>query len=129
MKRYRYGLYAGAVLLLAGILIQLLWPGIDSIVTTPFVAVGSALLVASGLRMATRYRGVAITDERLRKANVYAASYSWLFTALFINVLIWLFHFELVHGTTEQTMSWVATVMILSLFLFRWYLGRKADIE
>jgi O-antigen/teichoic acid export membrane protein len=127
MKKYKYSLILGGILVLIGVLLQLLWKGVDDLTTALFIVVGAGL-ISSGLRMATK-REVAEKDERVKKIKVYSAYYSWIITVLFISVLFLLLHFQVVNGDVEHVLAWVYSVMFLSLLIPQWYLERKGDVE
>ncbi len=69
-------------------------------------------------------------DERAARIGTLAMTYSWY------TVLLWVFTIALVFGfgggykiTMPQAVGTTLIVMVVSIFGFNWYLGRKGDVE
>lgn len=80
-------------------------------------------------KMKKRTADMPESDERTKKLGAYAATYSWLLTLVLIAVLFWVDYFSIFKLTVTQALGTTLFVMVLSMNVFRWYFGRKGDVE
>jgi hypothetical protein len=127
-KEYKYRLMFGPAILLLGIVLQTFWSGLDSLIPTTLMVVGLVLLV-NGVFRHLKYGEMPERDERTRKIGAFAIAYSWLVTMIFIALLIWLDHFNLLKMTAPQALGLTIFMMIIAALIFQWHLKRKGDVE
>ena len=80
-------------------------------------------------KMKKRTADMPESDERTKKLGAYAATYSWLITLVLIAVLFGVDYFNIFKLTVTQALGTTLFVMVLSMNVFRWYFGRKGDVE
>lgn len=69
-----------------------------------------------------------VKDERTKKLEGYALSWSWIVTYIFIAILFWVDYLGMVALTATQTISIVFFAMTVIMLVFRAYCIRKGDI-
>jgi uncharacterized membrane protein len=116
------------VAVLAALLLLVLWSGVNTVSVSAVISMLIAIIVVGFLRW-KRTAEVLESDERTKKLGAYAATYSWLFTLVLIAVLFWVDYFTVVKMTVAQVLGITLFVMVLSMNVFRWYFGKKGDVE
>jgi cobalamin synthase len=70
-----------------------------------------------------------LQDERTRKIDYKARSLSWYMSFLLVCVLILLTAFHIVEISAYSVVALLFFVMLYSWIVFKWYYGRKGDVE
>ncbi len=107
------------LVMLAGVALGALVPGIDPLFVTVFMSVGLAMLVATIVRMARPERYVK--DEMTIAIQRAAMSYSWSLTFLLVAVVVFLLHFRVIAMAAEDVLSLVMFAMVVFMALGQWY--------
>jgi len=116
------------VAMLAALLLLVLWSGVNTVSVSAAISMLIAVIVVGFVRW-KRTADVPGSDERTKKLGTYAATYSWLLTLVLIAVLFWVDYFSIFKLTVTQTLGTTLFVMVLSMNVFRWYFGKKGDVE
>jgi hypothetical protein len=124
---YKYRMAFGLVLLLLGIVIEIIWKGAYSPLTSGFLAVGLVIIIGSAVKHLKFGEGPD-RDERTIKLGAFALAYAWLVTFVLMSLLILLDHY-LFRLAASQALIFTMAVATLSAEFFRWYFKRKGDVE
>jgi hypothetical protein len=116
------------VAVLTALMLAVLWRGVNTVSVSAVISMIIAAIVIGFLRW-KRAAEVPESDERTKKLGAYAATYSWLFTLVLIAVLFWVDYFSIVTLTVTQALGTTLFVMVLSMNVFRWYFGKKGDVN
>jgi len=129
MKReYKYYLIFGLIILLAGIVLQISWSGLHPAITKTLIT-GGIILMVFGLVRHMIYKEGTEEDERTKKINAFALSYSWVVTLVLVGVLLWLDHYNILKMTAMSALGLTMFVMIVVAVVSEWYIKKKGDIE
>lgn len=101
---------------------------IVTIVMLIVLAAFAAIRISMADRMLKRMPEY-VQDERTRKIDYKASSISWYVSFLLVCVLVLLTAFHIVEISAYNVAALLFFVMLYSLFVFRWYYGRKGDVE
>ena len=115
------------VAVLAALMLAVLWRGVNTVSVSAVISMIIAAIIVGFVRL-KRTAEVPESDERTKKLGTYAATYSWLLTLVLIAVLFWVDYFSVVNMTVAQALGTTLFVMVLSMNMFRWYVGRKGDV-
>ena len=71
-----------------------------------------------------------LKDERAARIGTLAMTYSWYTVLLWVATIAMIFGFGGGYKVTmAQAVGTTIIVMVVSIFGFNWYLGRKGDVE
>jgi hypothetical protein len=71
-----------------------------------------------------------LKDERVARIGTRAATYSWYSVLVMVGFMAMVFGLGGGHKITmPQAVGSILIAMVVSIFLFNWYLGRKGDVE
>lgn len=70
-----------------------------------------------------------VQDERMKKIDLYARAGSWIVTFLLTVTIALLAGFEIFDVGTYFSVIFISLVMGYSWMAFKWYYGRKGDVE
>jgi hypothetical protein len=126
-KRYKYRMFTGRVILLAGILVAAFLE-VDVLIPTMLINTGLIIFLSTAFRP-FKSGDLPDIDERTKKLAAYGVAYSWLLTLVLITVLIWVDYFKLLELTVRGVLGILLFFMIISANVFRWYFMRKGDVE
>ena len=127
-KEYKYYLVFGLIILLAGIVLQIFWSGLHPAIARTLIVVGWVLIVLGAVRHKIYGEGPE-EDERTKKINAFALSYSWVATIVLVGVLLLLDHYNILKITAMLALGLTMFVMIVVAVVAEWYIKRKGDIE
>lgn len=126
-KRYKYRMFTGLVILLAGILVAAFLE-VDILIPIVLINAGLIIFLATAFRL-FKSGDLPDRDERTNKLAAYGVTYSWLLTLVLIAVLIWVDYFKLFELTVRGLLGILLFFMIISANVFRWYFLRRGDVE
>ena len=116
------------VAVLATLMLAVLWQGVNTVSVSAVISIIIAAIIVGFVRL-KRTADVPESDERTKKLGAYAATYSWLLTLVLIALLFWVDYFNLFKLTVTQALGTTLFVMVLSMNVFRWYFGKRGDVE
>lgn len=124
-----------AILTLLGIaaLIEY-WLGIGGMIFTITAMMFVALAAFAIIRMVMADRMLKnlpeyVPDERTKKIDDYARSRSWQVSFGLVGLLVGLAAFRIMDLGTHFSLALIFLVMGYSWMAFKWYYGRKGDVE
>ena len=121
-KEYKYYLMLGAAIFVVGIVL------VDSSLASSLRAVG-IVLMGLGLVRHKLYGEGPEEDERTRKMDAFALSYSWIVTMVFVGAVLWLSHEDILGISSELALGLTMIVMFGSAIVSELYVKRKGDID
>jgi len=122
-KKYRNRIFAGALILLAGIFVEFFMQ-FDQIITITLVTMGTVLIMF-GILYAFRYGEGPVQDERSRKIGSISLSYSWVITFFVLTGIFWVNYFQIVLVDVNTVIAIVFFTMIITANLFKFWFRRK----
>ena len=126
-KIYRYKLFLGITIMLAGML-SAAFHTFNMSISIFLINLGLILFVITAFRI-FRLGGLPDRDERTKKLAAYGITYSWLLTLVLIAVLYWVDYFKLVEITVGGVLGILLIFMSVSANVFRWHFMQKGDVE
>lgn len=126
-KIYRYKLFLGITIMLAGML-SAAFHTFNMSISIFLINLGLILFVITAFRI-FRLGGLPDRDERTKKLAAYGITYSWLLTLVLIAVLYWVEYFKLIEITVGGVLGILLIFMSISANVFRWYFMQKGDVE
>ncbi|MHC1582303.1 MAG: hypothetical protein ACXQT5_04835 [Candidatus Syntropharchaeia archaeon] len=114
-------LIIGVGMFLTSTALEIFWSDIDDLVIT-ILMVGSITLIVSVVYRHVRYREL---PEREDQAKTLAIVHSWWITMIFMAVIIWFYHLDLLDITPTEVLGLVFFVMVLSALIFWMYFGKR----
>lgn len=128
MKRiHKSRMTIGLVLLLSGMVLDIIWKGVYSLITSLLTLFGLILIITSVLRH-LKFRYEPEKDERTTKIGVFAMAYAWLVAVAFAGLLLWLDKYNLVKMTVPQALISTFSASVLTALVFQLYFRRKGDV-
>lgn len=122
-----------AIITLLGVaMIAGYWLGTDAklITLTIIMFVAFSVVVVARMLMADRMISPgSLPDERTEKIEAHARSRAWYLTFLTLCLLIGLTALRIVEISTYIALIIIFFVMSYSWMAFKWYYGRKGDVE
>jgi len=121
-KEYKYYLMLGAGIFVVGILL------VDGSLASILRVVGVVLMGLGVLRHKIYGEGPE-EDERTKKMDAFALSYSWIVTMVFVGAVLWLVHEDILEISSELALGLAMIVMVGSAIVSELYVKRKGDIK
>ncbi|WP_255336001.1 hypothetical protein [Methanosarcina sp. KYL-1] len=125
-RKYRYTLFLGIALMVAGML-SAAFLEVDTL-AIGLINAGLIIFLVTAFRL-FRQGELPDRDERTKKLAAYGITYSWLLTLVLITILYWVEYFDLARLTAEAVLGILLFFMIISANVFRWYFMQKGDVE
>ncbi|MEF8873919.1 MAG: hypothetical protein V5A88_04515 [Candidatus Thermoplasmatota archaeon] len=122
-RKYLYELAGGALLIVLAMALRTFLPDLDSRITGMIGTAGLGLAVVSLLLSYQYGEDEVEEDERTRKINLKAQSYSWILTFFPLLAIGLIFNFE--HLSGPMVYLTILFVMTGPAVFFRLYLERK----
>ena len=122
-RKYLFEPVAGALLIVLAMALGAFLPDLDSRITGMIGTAGFGLVVVSLLLSYQYGKDEVEEDERTRKINFKAQSYSWILTFFSLLAIGLIFNFE--HLSGPMVYLTILFVMTGSAVFFRLYLKRK----
>ncbi|NVO67277.1 hypothetical protein [Methanofollis tationis] len=126
----RYILQTGAGLVLAavGIFLRVGGAAVDTALSTLLIVVGT-VMVMMGAFNHRRFGDGIESDERTRKIDGAAASWSWFATLILLCALFWANELELIAFDMRGVFAALLFFMVFSAAAFSWCLARREAQE
>lgn len=110
------------------------WLGIGGMIFTITAMMFVALAAFAIIRMVMADRMLKnmpeyVPDERTKKIDDYARSRSWQVSFGLVGLLVGLAAFRIMDLGTHFSLALIFLVMGYSWLVFKWYYGRKGDVE
>jgi hypothetical protein len=126
-KKHNWRLFAGPLLLLAGILLGIFEPNVPILYVSIMTALG-VIFIVMGLRM-TKSRDLYKGDERTRKIWAYSAAYSWWLTYIAIAILYFIDYTKLASLTVDSVLGILLFTIAITQIVISWIMSRKGDVQ
>jgi hypothetical protein len=110
------------------------WLGVGVMAFYLTVLMAVAIAVIAVLRMMMVPQWVKhwhdyVQDERIKKVDTHARSLAWSVTFFAVVALALLAQFRIMDLGTYYSLMAIFLIMTYSMLAFKWYYGRKGDVE